>query len=163
MTMYEDDYYFNENTEENYTGEADHSNNNIILKYKTINDTNDKCEYLSDFIIKAPIRQNLYQSPDSKGRVYHCVNVVEHERMSVRYFFEKTELELTKEINESKKIKPITDQIKNDLIESHFNEILRESIRNLTYKHPLYGADSIGSLFHKNQVWNFANLDSILN
>ena len=43
------------------------------------------------------------------------------------------------------------------------DEIQREWVRNLTYRHPLYGADSIGSLFHPQQIWNLANLDTILN
>eukprot|EP01084_Bolivina_argentea_P306475 529605_1 len=174
MTIYEDDYYFNgngdgnsginsENEEYNYNGEADHSISDMILKHKTILDTNDKCEYLSDIIIKAPIRQTIYQSPNAKGGVYHCVNVVEHERMSVRYFYEKTELELKTEIKESKKTKEIMEWITNDLIELHLDEIQREWIRNLTYRHPLYGADSMGSLFHMDQIWNLANCDSILN
>eukprot|EP01084_Bolivina_argentea_P217418 369145_1 len=141
---------------------ASHSRKDKTLKNKTLDDTNDKMVHLADMIIKAPIRQNMYQSPDAKGGVYHCVNVVEHERMSVRYFYRKTQNELQKEIEESKKTKQIMEWIEKDEIEQHFEDIQREWLRNLTYKHPLYGADSMGSLFHPQALWNLANLDTIL-
>ena len=164
MTIYEDDFYFESGKNFNdYSGEADHSMNDLTLKSKTLNDSNDKVKYLADMIIKAPIRQNLYQSPDAKGGVYHLINVVEHERMSVRYFFKKIQDELKNEIKSNKRIKKIMKWINNDEIEQHIEEIQREWIRNLTYRHPLYGADSIGSLFHPHQIWNLANLDTILN
>lgn len=83
--------------------------------------------------------------------------------MSVRYFQQKTARELAKEESESKKVREIMQWIRGNDIEAHIDQIQREWIRNLTYRHPLYGADSVGSLFHPHQVWNMGNLDTILN
>lgn len=164
MTVFEDDYFFESGKQfSEYSGEASHSKRDSTLVNKSLEDSNDTVEWLADMIIKAPIRQNLYQSPDAKCGVYHCVNVIEHERMSVRYFLQKTQRELAKEVKESKKVRQIMQWIQRNEIEPHIEQIQREWIRNLTYRHPLYGADSVGSLFHPEQVWNMANLDTILN
>lgn len=90
------------------------------------------------------------------------VNVIERERMSVSEFFDATQTELAAQCEQSKKTREVQRWIERDEVESHLDEIDREWLRNLPYQHPLYGADSSGSLFHAQSSWNMAALDSIL-
>ena len=90
------------------------------------------------------------------------VNVIERERMSVGEFFAATQAELAARVAQSKKTRLVQRWILRDEVEQHLTEIDREWLRNLPYQHPLYGADSSGSLFHAESSWNMAALDSIL-
>lgn len=124
--------------------------------------SNSECEWVADMLIQSPVRQTAYQGNDASTVVYHIMNVIETERMTVKYFMQLANEEWKKEIRELRGMKDIYKYIENNEIEEHLEEIEREHLRNLPYTHPLYGADSLGSLFHSQQTWNLAHLSTIL-
>ena len=141
------------------------SDDETLIKLKNNGIKSNKyIDNVSNLIISNPIRQIIYQNNESKVTgVYNIINVIENERMSVNYFRRFTLNELNNEIKLYKETKKIVNYIYNDKIEKHFNEIERNFLKNITYMHPLYGADTIGTLFHHEQTWNLSNLKTFLN
>jgi hypothetical protein len=103
----------------------------------------------TEFLIDSPIRQVV----QGKSGTYHVTNVVEKKTMSVENFFLDSQA-----LDRRRSKRELEAAIRQD-----FDALQRSYWSNISFLPPLYGADSVGTLFDKDlEVWNLNKLQSLL-
>ncbi|ETO10264.1 jumonji domain containing protein [Reticulomyxa filosa] len=112
---------------------------------------------VSEWKMKCPIRQQLQplsggESGDRCGVYQAILFARDKESLSVLDYWKQGRSELHRELQQHIGSRQVLKWIDQDLIEEHIDPIVNELIRNLAYMKPLYGADTLGSIMHPNQV-----------